>query len=289
VRGIFSFSYLTFQEYLTARKIVASYNLQALKQTLERLVTHITEPRWREIFLLTVAMLRSADFLVLLMKQEIDALAAQDPYLQKFLTWTSQPLSYGTLRERGSQKSIAAPDSAAIRAFYLTLARTLPLTPYFALVCIFDQDIFLDVALDSLVMECKSNFADVYGCNDALSSALAIVQDAGLHQALQELKDLLPDPEQSREKIQTWWQTSYPAWMEQLKTAIAKHRNIQHHWHFSLQQQQVLQQYYDANQLLIDCLNSNGEITDVVRQEIEASLLPIKELSKPEWQGARGL
>ncbi|MBD2525405.1 NACHT domain-containing NTPase [Nostoc sp. FACHB-133] len=270
VRGIFSFSYLTFQEYLTARKIVASYNLQALKQPLERLVTHITEPRWREIFLLTVAMLRNADFLMQLMKQEVDALAAQDPYLQKFLTWTSQ-------------KSLAAPVPAAIRAFYLALTRTPHLTQYFALVYIFDRDIFLDAALDNLVMECKSNFADVYGCNDALSSALAIVQDAGLHQVLQQLKDLLPDPEQSRERIQTWWQKSYPAWMEQLKTAIAKHRNIQYHWHFSPQQQQVLQQYYDANQLLIDCLNSNCEITDVVRQEIEASLLPIKELSKREW------
>jgi len=74
--------------------------------------------------------------------------------------------------------------------------------------------------------------------------------------------------------------------MEQLKTAIAKHRNIQHHWHFSPQQQQVLQQYYDANQLLIDCLNSNCEVTDIVRQEIEAGLLlPGKELSEREWQG----
>ncbi|MEH2355059.1 NACHT domain-containing protein [Nostoc sp.] len=271
VRGIFSFSYLTFQEYLTARKIVASYNLQALERPLERLVSHITEPRWREIFLLTVAMLRSADFLVLLMKQEVDALVAQDSYLQKFLTWASQ-------------KSFAAPESAAIRAFYFALARTPHLTPYFALICIFDQDIFLDAALDNLVMECT--IADAHACDDALSYTLAIAQDAGLHQALQQLKDLLPDPEQSRESIQTWWQTSYPAWMEQLKTAIAKHRNIEHHWHFSPQQQQVLQQYYDANQLLLDCLNSNCEVTDVVRQEIEASLLlPIKELSKREWQG----
>ncbi|QFS46162.1 NACHT domain-containing protein [Nostoc sphaeroides] len=275
VRGIFSFSYLTFQEYLTAQKIVASYNLQALEQPLERLVSHITEPRWREIFLLTVAMLRSADFLVLLMKQEVDALVAQDPYLQKFLTWTSQ-------------KSLATPESVAIRAFYFALARTPHLTWYFALVCIFDQDIFLDAALDNLVMECKSNFADVYECNEALSSALTIAQDAGLHQALQQLKDLLPDPEQSRERIQTWWQTSYPAWIEQLKSAIAKHRNIEHDWHFSPQQQEVLQQYYDANQLLLDCLNSNGEITDVVRQEIEASLLlPRKELFEQEWQGGK--
>ncbi|MBN3939599.1 NACHT domain-containing NTPase [Nostoc sp. NMS9] len=278
VRGIFSFSYLTFQEYLTARQIVANHNLEALEQPLQRLVSHITEPRWREIFLLTVAMLRSADFLVQLMKQKVDALVAQDPYLQKFLTWANQ-------------KSLAAPPQpAAIRAFYLALARTPHLTADFAVACMLDQSIFLDVALDNLVMECtidcKSNFADVHACDDALSNALAIVQDAGLRQALQQLKDLLPDPKQTRERFQTWWQKSYPAWMERLEAMLAKHRNIQHHWHFSPQQQQVLQQYYDANQLLIDCLNSNSEVTDGVRQEIEASLLlPIKELSKREWQG----
>lgn len=78
-RGIFSFSYLAFQEYFTARKIVARHNLQALEQTLGGLVSHITDPHWREIFLLTAAMLRSADSLVQLMKQQIDALVAQDP------------------------------------------------------------------------------------------------------------------------------------------------------------------------------------------------------------------
>ncbi|MEH1771091.1 MAG: NACHT domain-containing protein [Nostoc sp.] len=276
VRGIFSFSYLTFQEYLTARQIVANYNLQALEQPLEHLVSHITEPRWREIFLLTVAMLRSADFLVQLMKQQIDALVAQDPYLQKFLTWASQ-------------KSLAPPPKlTAIRAFYLALAKTPHLTPHFVLACIVDQGIFLDAALDNLVIECtidcKYNFADALACNDALSNLSAIVQDAALHQALQQLKDLLPDPEQSKERFQIWWQTSYSVWMERLKAMLAKHRNIQHHWHFSPKQQQVLQQYYDANQLLIDCLNSNCEVTGVVRQEIEASLLlPIK-----EWQGAGG-
>ena len=156
VRGIFSFSYLTFHEYLTARKIVVSYDLQALEEPLEGLVSHITEPRWREIFLLTVAMLRSADLLVQLMKQRIDALVAQEPSLQKCLTCASQ-------------KSLAA----------------------------------------------------------------------------------LPE----------------------LKNTICKHQNIQHHCQFSPERQEVLEQYYYANQLLNDCLNSNCQVTDVVRQKIEASLL----------------
>jgi hypothetical protein len=58
-----------------------------------------------------------------------------------------------------------------------------------------------------------------------------------------------------------------------LQEAIAKHQNIQPDCHFSLEQQQLWQGYYDANQLLIDCLNSNCEVTATVRQELKATLL----------------
>jgi predicted NACHT family NTPase len=277
VRGIFSFSSLTFQEYFTARKIVASHNLQSLERALERLVSHITEPRWREIFLLTAAMLRSADSLVQLMKQQIDALVAQDPYLQEFLSWASQ-------------KSLVTPQPtlAATRAFYLGLTQTPHLAPHFALACTLDQGIFLDTLLDNLVLECaigsSPDFAHAHALSDALSNALTIVLDVGLRQSLQQLKEELPDPDRGRERFQSWWQVNHLAWTERLRTAIALHRNIQSHWHFSPEQQQVLQRYYDANQLLIDCLNSNCEVTLAVRQEIEAALLlPQKELEEREW------
>ena len=276
VRGIFSFNSLTFQEYFTARKIVASHNLQSLERALERLVSHITEPRWREIFLLTAAMLRSADSLVHLMKQQIDALVSQDPYLQEFLTWASQ-------------KSLATPQPtlAATRAFYLGLTQTPHLAPLFALACTLDQGIFLDTLLDNLMLECansNSDFAHVHALSDALSNALTIVLDVGLHQSLQQLKEQLPDPDRDRARFQSWWQINHLDWTERLRSAIALHRNIQSNWHFSPEQQEVLQRYYDANQLLIDCLNSNCEVTGAVRQEIEAALLlPQKELEEREW------
>jgi len=277
VRGIFSFSYLAFQEYFTARKIVASHNLQALEKPLERLVSHITEPRWREIFLLTAAMLRSADSLVQLMKQQVDGLVAQDPYLQEFLTWASQ------------KSQVVPPQPSAIRAFYFALAGTPQLAPHVALACTLDGGIFLDAALDDLVLQSaidsSSDFAHAYACADALSNALTIVLDLGLQQSLQQLQDQLPDSKRDRERFQEWWQTNHVAWSERLREAIALHRNIQHPWHFSPEQQQVLQRYYDANQLLIDCLNSNCEVTAAVRQEIEAALLlPQKELEEREWQ-----
>ncbi|MBR8835036.1 MAG: NACHT domain-containing NTPase [Stigonema ocellatum SAG 48.90 = DSM 106950] len=278
-RGIFSFSYLAFQEYFTARKIVASHNLQALEQALAGLVSHITDPHWHEIFLLTAAMLRSADSLVQLMKQHIDALVAQDPYLQEFLTWASQK----------SRTTQSQPKVATARAFYLALARTPHIASHFTLACTLDQGMFLDAVLDNLLLECaidqSQDFAYAHACGDALGNILGIVLDAGLHKSLQQLWEQLPTRNQNQEKFHIWWLAHSEAWVEQLEMTLTNYRNIDHHWQFSEQQQQALQRYYDANQLLLDCLNSNCEVTSVIRQEIEATLLlPTKELEDREWQ-----
>jgi predicted NACHT family NTPase len=64
------------------------------------------------------------------------------------------------------------------------------------------------------------------------------------------------------------------------------HRNIGHDWQFSDQQKQLLQQYYDANKLLVDCLNSDCDVSREVRQEIEETLLlPIAEIQKRQQRG----
>src|SRR2546423_2935308 len=56
-REVYSFSHLTFQEYFTAKYIVAN----AAKGTLTNLVkAHCTDKRWREVFLLTTSMLPDA-------------------------------------------------------------------------------------------------------------------------------------------------------------------------------------------------------------------------------------
>ena len=160
---------------------------------------------------------------------------------------------------------------------------------HFALASTLDQGMFLDAALDNLQLLCAADqsqdFAYAHACGDALSNILGIVLDVGLHKSLQQLRDQFPNPNQNRERFQIWWQINYSTWAEQLKTTIINYRHINHEWQFSQQQQQVLQRYYDANQLLLDCLNSNCEVTAAIRQEIEATLLlPTKELEDREWQ-----
>ncbi|GAB4205435.1 MAG: hypothetical protein Fur006_61570 [Coleofasciculaceae cyanobacterium] len=84
-RGIYSFSHLTFHEYFTARKIVASCNPYAVDDAmLQQLVNHITEKRWREVILLATGMLDSTDSLLQSMKAKIDELIVEDNKLQVF-------------------------------------------------------------------------------------------------------------------------------------------------------------------------------------------------------------
>ncbi len=278
-QGIFSFSYLAFQEYFTARRIVASHNLRALEQALEGLVSHITDPHWHEVFLLTTSMLRSADSLVQLMKQQIDALVTEDPYLQEFLMWASQK----------SQTVQSPPKIATSRAFYLALTQSPHTAASFALTSTLDQGMFLDAALDNMLLEFSRNqgqdFAYAHACGEALNNILVMVLDAGFYKSLQQLKDRFPPPSKNKEQFEIWWKSQYSAWIGQLRSTIAHYRNIHHPWEFSPEQQKVLQSYYDANQLLIDCLNSNCEVTTAIREEIEATLLlSQRELEDREWE-----
>ncbi|KAB8335054.1 NACHT domain-containing NTPase [Scytonema tolypothrichoides VB-61278] len=76
-RGIYSFSHIIFQKYFAARKIVASPPSHT-QEAFQNLVSHMSEERWREIFLLTVQMLPNPDDLLQLMKHQLDSLLAGD-------------------------------------------------------------------------------------------------------------------------------------------------------------------------------------------------------------------
>ena len=62
-------------------------------------------------------------------------------------------------------------------------------------------------------------------------------------------------------------------------------RNQEGDWKFTFDQEKILQSYYEANQLLIICMNSASEISPSVRKGIEDTLLlPYIELEETEWQ-----
>ena len=62
-------------------------------------------------------------------------------------------------------------------------------------------------------------------------------------------------------------------WTKELQAAMIEHRNIGHDWDFTEEQIHKLEQYFKANKLLVDCLNSDCYVSREVRQEIEDTLL----------------
>jgi predicted NACHT family NTPase len=285
-RRIYSFSHLTFHEYFTARKIVTSCNPYAADDpTLQSLVTHLTEKRWREVFLLTVGMLDSADTLVQLMKQKVDSLIANDEKLEMFLFWISW-------------KSALVDDDyykpVAIRVFYLCIE-------YVYRLKIFAVDEFIQLAnrfgvhVQGIPLEIASldferelyQLLNFFGDSSLFSPKDAISRDIdnilkyfklipALKDELQQLKynlPELPDPDRDKEKFQEVWADARPSWTEQLRAIMIKYCNIGYDWQFSEEQIELLIQYYDANEFLLECMESDCYVSREVRQEIEETLL----------------
>jgi predicted NACHT family NTPase len=281
-RGIYSFSHLTFQEYFTAREIVAHANTE----TLQEFVTHFNEKRWREVFLLSVEMLQPADNLLQLMKQKIDSLITTKAKLQNFLSWVLH-------------KSCVVGTSyhlASVRAFYFTIA----LPPEHPLACnqslaiSLDRqiagnlpvDLALDLALTQALAVSLAITADIFfqrfsALNLALDLEHLLKDQPSLKKSLQDVKNQLPLVNQGREKLKIWWLNNGEIWTEKLRTLMISDRQIGHIWQFNEEEWPRLQQYWDANRLLLDCLKGASNVTPNLRKLIENSLFLVD--SSVDW------
>ncbi len=282
---IYSFSHLTFHEYFAAREAKE-------KSYLTVLTHHLTDERWREVMLLTVQQLPNADVLLKSMKQTTDQLLAGDDQLQAFLQW---------LDEKAQSVDITYKPMSA-REFYFGLPIVIGLFNHFDYLGIditLPQVFYLDSALEfALERATACAYAIDNGFDpdcDALDLDfsrheildLAHTQDPNLYVPLKYIIDQLPDQShENRRNFNQWWQANGKDWTLQLQTFVIRNYNIGHDWQFSHDQTEKLRQYYNANQLLVDCLNSGCYVSREVRQEIEDTLLlPIVEIEqrrKPE-------
>lgn len=278
--GIWSFSHLTFQEYFTARKIVTSCNPYATDDPiLQGLVSHISNKRWREVFLLTVEMINPADQLLQLMKQYTASLVINKEF-QEFLGWVNEKSS------QVETEGVTLPITV-IRAFYFDLtlphARGINRNRKRYIYHSIELDRHLNLALHyTLPLDRAINFPLAFTINctraidgeHALDIALDITLDPKLKEELQQLKTQLPDPKGDKEKFTQWWLANGQGWTKQLREVIVNYRNIRYNWQFSEDEEKLklLQQYFDANKLLVECLNSDCNVSPEMRQEIEEAL-----------------
>ncbi len=287
----YAFSHQTFQEYLTAEEFVNS------KQLLSQLIIHITEPRWREVFLLVAEMLMPADADDLLwsIKESIDRLL-ENQVFQDFLQWlddkSTQVKEVESLRYK----------LASIRSLYFDLALELdgPNSVY-------TDENTLAYAIDPAINDnldphindnLDLNFYDALRFENFYNSAssgaysffnipldldlvnhlnhlISSTINPELQCKLQEFKDCILEPEDDFERRQQRWKSHRFIWIKQLRNMMIKYRNIGHDWQFNKEQIKLLKQYYEANKLLWECL-AISNVSVEVRSHIENNLfLPL--------------
>ena len=297
-KDIYSFSHLTFQEYLIASNIKSSSSQNNFSQ----LINHITNGRWREIFLLVDEMLPNSGFLWQQVKQYVDSILASELKLQEFLTWIEQK----SRSARAIQLVNNPYKENSIRVFYFSyhlslntdIAVTLDpkLTSAHNLSLDFQRSPKLDSVRDlAIARQVERNLAlDIvlYHAlyHQELNTALDVAIDRSidrnsdtsidielansLNEELIRLKNQLPN----RGKFTNSQERQ--EWTEKLRNVMIDYRNIGKNWHFSEEEKKLLNQYYDANKLLVDCLNNASQVSLSVKKEIKDTLLlPINNIN----------
>ena len=273
-RGIYSFSHLTFQEYLTARKIVSNSNSEELNQALEQLASKITNPQWREVILLTASMLENADYLIQQLKNQVDAIVKEDTELQKFLQFIDR-----------KTKALSLPyKPAAVRAFYFTLFYNrdlnlaISLDPQLAKEL--PNDLALDLALErayilALSLVKNPDIKQILNFSFALQFKSNLTLSPDLKKAIDTLKQELPDLDRGKEYLLTWWSIDGNDWVNKFRQLINQNRYFDLNYDLNPGRQELLHNYYTNNQFLLQLLDLGFNLTIAFSQKIKDNFLTI--------------
>lgn len=283
---IYSFAHLTFQEYFAASHIVSKSDYQ------KQLLTHITDPRWREVILLTTSLLPDADDFFVQFRHAIDDLVRADEEFVKLLQWA----------DKKAGQSAAAYKKSTCRSFYIcligyhrsafaiahNLAHDLTFDRIIAHVSTIAQASALDLTLEldldelNLTFDLASSFdskelaidylleINLFVVNVPVMTSnvknyditITFLNDSiqqiykwnfkALAEQLTHLMATFPDNNASQEQ----WKYFANAWQQVLQ----RQRNIAHKWNL---RSQLKMDYYRANSLLLECLDiatvSDGE------------------------------
>jgi predicted NACHT family NTPase len=247
---VYSFSHLTFQEYFTAKYIVAN----AAEGSLDGLIkAHCTDERWREVFLLTTSLLSDASQFMKTFRRSIDELLGRDEKLQAILIWANEK-STSFLAEPWLMRSFYLFIELYYSSRSVALIRALDRTPDLDIDFYFNRDRNHGIEY-AFTRDLDRALALVHGrvhdhtlsLDPYLDRARARALHLGLNGFAEELAVLsLPVNEATAAERQEF--------ANKLRALMIKHRDIGHEWDLTETQEARLADYLNATRLLRDCL-----------------------------------
>lgn len=295
-REIYSFSHISFQEYLTARYIFDNSSRGTLRALLQP--DKVTDPRWRNVILYTSSLLPDADPFFSELQRTINQFIQSDKKLNRFLEWAKEK-AYGV----GPEK-----DDTYLRASYLDYAIHLDSVEHSELTSL--QHKTYDLAkrlcpehrmLSSINPEELRNRISSYSnqgmldyylyavfyrlMESSIRNSASLLQDkrTNLTTYIKMTKDLLDKvglrtisldiDDAAVAESDNELSNKLPS---RLRSLLMTERNIGHIWNFSEKEREDLSRYIESSLLLLDCLRISF-VPD--RHQIRAQLLNPVQLS----------
>ena len=297
--NIYSFSHLTFHEYFAASKIAESMDVS------KKLLGNLHNKRWYNFFILLFEKLDDPDQFILYAKHQNDSSISSREKLIDFLKKVEND------RKRFSRKTKPYADRAYWSNHYLRSAidieseskfssigsnqnflhwisaRSSPLNEILGFSCDLTKDGYWEQerALPSQ-LQFDYGINIVTDLNDFLNLGVKLNPNASVdfeylafevfRRAIRKahtddfkdkLKYLLEDLTSNFENIRE------RSWTERLRQALIQHCNVGQYWEFSNEELKSLHNYYYGSKLIIDCLKSECNVSNKVRQQIEDTLL----------------
>ena len=268
-KDVFSFSHLTFQEYLAARQILYSPTPDIQAKRIEMLALRTDNVRWHEVLRLTANILPVGDRLLDGMSEQVHYFLPDEPIYQAILQEIDE-----------KQRTItSACHPSAVRAFYLTLCGNRDLQLANLIDDRISQKLEPDLALD-LTLVRLHDLAVPFVEDPDLKTLVNLMfafeldrrykLDAALKTHLDTIKQQLP-PVDEPEQLANW-QPQGQAWLKALRDGLQQTRMIGKLWTLTTEELEILQTYYELNLLLVECLQQS-QIQPKLKQTIEAQLL----------------
>ncbi|MEH1844367.1 MAG: NACHT domain-containing protein [Nostoc sp.] len=260
---VFSFSHLTLQEYLTAQYIDDH-------RQVEKLVTkHLTDERWKEVFLLVAGLMRGgADDLLLLMEKEAQKYI-NTPKLQALLNWAEQVTAGapGNFKPVGKRAFMITITNAYANAYAMTYAYAI--TNAYAIA---------NINAIANVNAIANAIAEAEAIAEAITKAINYSREleklkifnninlAVLIARLEALRAKVPDDQQPQEERRVF--------AERLQETLLNAFNLtQEMVNLSKEEKKALGDYLYGNYLIIQCKQAAVRVSPQTWEAIEARML----------------
>ncbi|MDB9436568.1 NACHT domain-containing protein [Dolichospermum lemmermannii CS-548] len=229
-RDVFSFSHLTLQEYLTAQYIDDH-------RLIEKLVTeHLTDKRWKEVFLLVAGVMRrGTDDLLLFMEKEVQKYINTGK-LQDLLNWAENV----TVGSQGDYKPVGKRAVAIANAYALALA-------------------LANANANAKIIDYISSIEKLQIFNQKLNFTVLRTQ-------LEALKAKIPDDKQPKEIHQAFAKTL-------IETLLNGFNLTPEMIDLSKEEVKALDNYLYANFLIIQCKEAAVRVSPATWEAIETRML----------------